>query len=51
MHKVLVTPIAFNEHVKIKNTIERFLSSTTYGKVDYLVLDDGSTDETAAALK
>lgn len=51
MHKVLVTPIAFNEHVKIKNAIERFLSSTAYGKVDYLVLDDGSTDETTSIVE
>lgn len=51
MHKVLVTPIAFNEHVKIQSAIERFLSSAAYGKVDYLVLNDGSTDETTAIIE
>lgn len=44
MNKVLVCPIAFNENVKLKNVIERFLKSCVYGKVDYLVLDDASTD-------
>jgi dolichol-phosphate mannosyltransferase len=51
MHKILVTPIAFNEHVKIKNTIERFLASSAAGTVDYLVLNDGSTDETTAIIE
>jgi len=46
MAKILACPIAFNEHIKIKKTIERFLKSSAHGKVDYLVVDDGSTDET-----
>ncbi len=46
MSKILVCPIAFNEHIKIRNVIERFIKSAAFGKVDYLVLDDGSTDET-----
>ncbi|MDP8265755.1 MAG: glycosyltransferase family 2 protein [Candidatus Aceula meridiana] len=46
MPKILVCPVAFNEHIKIKKTIERFLKSSAHGKVDYLVVDDGSTDET-----
>jgi len=46
MHKVLVCPIAFNEHLKLKNAIERFLSLKARGEVDYLVMDDGSTDGT-----
>ncbi len=46
MSKILVCPVAFNEHVKLKNAIERFLKSAAYGKVDYLIVDDGSTDGT-----
>lgn len=47
MKKILVCPIAYNEHVKLKNTIERFLSSSARDHVDYVVIDDGSTDGTA----
>lgn len=50
INKVLVCPIAFNENLKIKSTIERFLKSPAFGKVDYLVMDDGSTDETTAVI-
>ncbi len=46
MSRVLVCPIAFNESVKIQNVIQRFLKSSAFGKVDYLVMDDGSTDQT-----
>ncbi len=46
MPRILVSPIAFNENVKLRNVIERFLKSGVYSKVDYLVLDDGSTDGT-----
>ena len=48
--KVLVCPIAFNERVKIKSVIERFLKSRAYGKVDYCVMDDGSDDGTSEAI-
>ncbi|MDD3375019.1 MAG: glycosyltransferase family 2 protein [Candidatus Omnitrophica bacterium] len=51
MTKVLVCPIAFNEHVKIKRTIERFIASPAFGKVEYLVMDDGSTDETTKIIE
>ena len=44
--KILVSPVAFNENVKIKSVIERFLKSPVYGKADYLVVDDCSTDAT-----
>src|SRR5438552_1666741 len=44
--KILVCPIAFNEHIKLRNVIERFLNCRAYGKVDYLVMDDGSDDGT-----
>ena len=50
MVKVLVCPIAFNEHAKIKNVIKRFLESSAFGKADYLVVDDGSTDATSAII-
>lgn len=46
MSKVLVCPIAFNENVKLKSAIERFLKSPSYQKVDYLIVDDASTDGT-----
>ncbi len=45
--KILVCPIAYNEKIKIKNVIERFLDCRAYGKVDYLVMDDGSDDGTS----
>ncbi len=44
--KILISPVAFNEYIKLKNVISRFLQSPFYGQVDYLVVDDGSTDET-----
>ncbi|MBF0489744.1 MAG: glycosyltransferase family 2 protein [Candidatus Omnitrophica bacterium] len=46
MPKILVCPVAFNEHVKLRLVIKRFLNSRMYGKVDYLIVDDGSTDGT-----
>ena len=50
MPKILVCPVAFNEHVKIQRTVERFLESNAFGRVDYLVVDDGSTDSTPQSL-
>lgn len=44
--KVLVCPVAYNEHVKLRSVIERFLNSPACKDVDYLILDDGSTDST-----
>ena len=49
--KVLVSPVAFNENVKIKSVIERFLNSSAYGKVDYLIVDDCSTDSTTDVIR
>ncbi|VAX36171.1 glycosyltransferase(EC:2.4.-) [hydrothermal vent metagenome] len=49
--KVLVSPIAFNENVKLKNVIERFLQSGVADKVDYLVIDDASTDGTTEMIQ
>ena len=50
MSKVLVCPIAFNENVKLKKVIERFLESKAYGTVDYMVVDDCSTDGTTEVI-
>jgi len=47
MNKILVCPIAFNENVKLKNVIERFLKCSVRNKVDYLVVDDCSEDGTS----
>jgi dolichol-phosphate mannosyltransferase len=44
--KVLVCPVAFNEKIKLRNVIERFLKSRVHNKVDYLIVDDGSDDGT-----
>ncbi len=46
MNKCLVVPVAYNEHIKLKSVIERFLKSPFFGNVDYLVVDDGSDDGT-----
>ena len=48
--KVLVSPVAFNENVKLKNVIERFLKSKMYGQVDYLIVDDASSDGTTEVI-
>ncbi len=45
--KILVTPVAFNEHLKLRSVIERFLKSRIHDKVDYLIVDDGSFDGTS----
>ena len=45
--RTLVCPVAFNEKIKLKNVIERFLASRVSHKVDYLIVDDGSTDGTS----
>lgn len=51
MNKVLVCPIAFNENVKLESVIKRFLRCDSYGKVDYLVMDDCSTDGTTEVIQ
>ncbi|MEI7998892.1 MAG: glycosyltransferase family 2 protein [Candidatus Omnitrophota bacterium] len=45
--KILVCPVAFNEHIKLRNVIERFLKSGVREKADYLIVDDGSDDGTS----
>lgn len=51
MPKILVCPIAFNEHIKLKNAIERFLRSKVRSQVDYLVIDDASIDGTSQIIE
>ena len=45
--KILVCPVAFNEKIKLRNVIERFLNSRIANKLDYLIVDDGSDDGTS----
>jgi len=51
MARILVCPIAYNEHVKLKHVIERFLDSSARNLADYLVMDDGSTDGTTEMIR
>ena len=51
MPKILVCPIAFNENVKLKSVIERFLKSPARQVADYLVMDDCSTDGTTEMIR
>ncbi len=51
MPKILVCPIAFNEHIKLKNAVERFLKSKVRSQVDYLVVDDASSDGTSQIIE
>ena len=51
MSNVLVCPVAFNENVKLKNVIERFLNSCVRSQVDCLVVDDASDDGTTEVIR
>lgn len=51
MNNVLVCPVAYNENIKLKNAIERFLRCSLAGQVDYLIVDDASTDGTTEMIK
>lgn len=51
MNKILVCPVVYNENVKIKSVIERFLKSKVYGQVDFMVIDDCSDDDTTDIIK
>lgn len=44
--RILVSPVAYNEKIKLKNVIERFLKSRLHDKLDYMIVDDGSDDGT-----
>jgi len=51
MSKILVSPVAFNENVKLKNAIERFIKSPVSRQADYLIVDDASTDGTTEMIQ
>jgi len=51
MSNILVSPIAFNENVKLRQVIERFLKSNISKKADYLVVDDASDDGTSEMIE
>ena len=51
MNKVLVCPVAFNENVKLRSVIERFLRSPVRDRADYLIVDDCSTDSTTEMIQ
>ncbi len=51
MNKTLVCPVAFNENVKLKSAIERFLKSSALSRADYLIVDDASTDGTTQIIE
>lgn len=44
--KIMVSPIAFNEHIKLRNVIDRCLKCGARDRVDVTVIDDCSTDGT-----
>ena len=51
MNKILVCPVAFNENLKLKSAIERFLKSPARDIADYLIVDDASTDGTTEMIR
>lgn len=51
MNNVLVCPVAFNENVKLKSAIERYLKSPVSRETDYLVVDDASDDGTTEMIR
>jgi len=51
MNKVLVCPVAFNENIKIKDVIERYLKSSVNQDTDYLIVDDSSDDGTTEVIQ
>ena len=51
MNKVLVCPVAFNENIKLRNVIERFLKSPVHDQADCLVVDDASNDGTTQMVR
>lgn len=51
MSKILVCPVAFNENVKLKRAIERYLASSACARTDYFIVDDCSTDGTTEMIQ
>ena len=51
MNKVIVCPVAFNENVKLKSVVERFLKSSIRPRADCLIVDDASTDGTTEVIQ
>jgi len=51
MNKVLVCPVAFNENIKIKEVIDRYLKSSVNKDTDYLIVDDASDDGTTDTIQ
>ncbi len=51
MTKILVSPPVYNEKIRVKNVIERFLKSRMYGQADYLIVDDASDDGTTEIIE
>ncbi len=45
--RILVCPVAYNEKIKLKSVIERFLNCRLHNKIDYMIVDDGSDDGTS----
>jgi len=50
MSKVLVCPVAYNENVKVKGVIERFLDGGLDRLADCLIVDDASDDGTSGII-
>jgi len=51
MNNILVCPVAFNENVKLRQVIERYLKSDISKQTDYFVVDDASSDGTTEVIK
>ncbi len=51
MHKIIISPVAYNEHVKLKNAVERFLRSPARESADYCIIDDASDDGTTEMIR
>ena len=47
MNKILVCPIAYNENIKLKTVIDRYLKSNIHQYTAFLIMDDASDDGTS----
>ena len=48
--KISIITVVYNDKLGLKRTIES-VSSLTYGRVEYIVIDGGSTDGTLDVIK